>query len=218
VKFSFENTRIMSRLSDAGMRRARAVMKSWSKQEKLRDILQFFSDQKQKHISGITVSEIHRGAFYGLIPVQECSALCSQLARAGDLIAMTSKDGTEYAYSDPHTENALYSGKYDDAAPSPLVPDQPNTQPSWEEIYEKFIEEMEYHGECLEETTASYRSWKEPDFRNSFMPLLKRIGKSYTVTAETFDREGKADIVIKGLGSENLFVVERKLWNGSSRT
>ncbi len=46
------------------------------------------------------------------------------------------------------------------------------------------------------------------------MPHLNSISKSYTATSETFNKIGKADILIQDNEGINIFIAECKIWHG----
>lgn len=68
----------------------------------------------------------------------------------------------------------------------------------------------------MEKTPSSYRSFGEEDFRNLFLPHLNSISTSTTTTGETFNKNGKTDILVQNTDGENLFIAECKLWKGET--
>lgn len=69
----------------------------------------------------------------------------------------------------------------------------------------------------MEKTPYSYQSFGEEDFRNLFLPHLNSISSSTVTTGETFNNNGKTDILIQNTDGENLFIAECKLWKGEAQ-
>ena len=71
-------------------------------------------------------------------------------------------------------------------------------------------------GKNMEKTPSSYHTLGEEDLRNLFLPYLNSVSTSSITTGETFNKNGKTDILIQNTDGENLFIAECKLWKGES--
>jgi hypothetical protein len=85
-----------------------------------------------------------------------------------------------------------------------------------EKAYQQITSAIFKYGKNMEKTPSSYRSFGEEDFRNLFLPHLNSISTSTTTTGETFNKNGKTDILVQNTDGENLFIAECKLWKGES--
>ena len=99
---------------------------------------------------------------------------------------------------DPNVETNLISGDLSD------------------EVYGKIIFAISKFGKNMEKTPLTYRTSGEENFRNSFLSHLNSISTSTVITGETYNSNGKTDILIQNTSGENLFIAEYKLWNGES--
>jgi hypothetical protein len=72
-------------------------------------------------------------------------------------------------------------------------------------------------GESLEKTSRDTASWEEPAFRNYLVGFLNALSKKHTVTGETFNKQGKSDILVQDEHKRNLLVTECKLWAGKAK-
>lgn len=86
-----------------------------------------------------------------------------------------------------------------------------------EKAYKEITSAIFKYGKNMEKTPSSYRSFGEEDFRNLFLPHLNSISTETTTTGETFNNNGKTDILVQNTDGENLFIAECKLWKGESQ-
>lgn len=82
--------------------------------------------------------------------------------------------------------------------------------------YQQITSAIFKYGKNMEKTPSSYKGFGEEDFRNLFLPHLNSISTSTITTGETFNKNGKTDILVQNTDGENLFIAECKLWNGEA--
>ncbi len=75
-----------------------------------------------------------------------------------------------------------------------------------EKAYQQITSAIFKYGKNMEKTPSSYRSFGEEDFRNLFLPHLNSISTSTTTTGETFNKNGKTDILVQNTDGENLLL------------
>jgi hypothetical protein len=86
-----------------------------------------------------------------------------------------------------------------------------------DEIYKDILNTLYNVGKAIEKKPSIYKGKSEPDLRDILLLFLETRYESATATAETFNKKGKADIVLKhSADSSNLFVAECKIWSGIS--
>ena len=86
-----------------------------------------------------------------------------------------------------------------------------------DEIYKDILNTLYNVGKAIEKKPSIYKGKSEPDLRDILLLFLETRYESTTATAETFNKKGKADIVLKhSADSSNLFVAECKIWSGIS--
>ncbi len=78
------------------------------------------------------------------------------------------------------------------------------------------IQEIFFLGQNLEKLNHLHSLFGEEEFRDYFLPYLTRISKKHIATGETFNKNGKTDILIQDLNGMNTFIAECKLWKGES--
>lgn len=72
-------------------------------------------------------------------------------------------------------------------------------------------------GKSMERKPSTYKGKDEEGLRDQFLLVLETRYESATATGETFNREGKTDIILKYANDgSNLFVAECKIWHGAS--
>lgn len=86
-----------------------------------------------------------------------------------------------------------------------------------EKAYLQITNAIFKYGKNMEKTPSSYKTFGEEDFRNLFLPHLNSISTSTTTTGETFNKNGKTDILVQNTDGENLFIAECKLWKGEAQ-
>ncbi len=84
------------------------------------------------------------------------------------------------------------------------------------EIYKDALKVIHDMGKSMERKPSTYRGKSEEDIRDFFITLLESRYVSTTTTGETFNKQGKTDILIKYEDGTNLFVAECKVWHGIS--
>lgn len=83
-------------------------------------------------------------------------------------------------------------------------------------IYQDILQILYASGKGMERKPSTYSGKSEPEIRDLFLWLLETRYESATATGETFNKEGKTDILIKyAKDGSNLFVAECKKWTGS---
>ncbi|MGH7938098.1 MAG: hypothetical protein ACREFG_06300, partial [Chthoniobacterales bacterium] len=85
-----------------------------------------------------------------------------------------------------------------------------------DEMYEDVLIVLYQAGQAMERKPSLYRSKAEEDLRDQFLLFLETRYKATTGTAETFNKSGKTDILLKYQDGSNLFVAECKWWSGES--
>jgi hypothetical protein len=85
------------------------------------------------------------------------------------------------------------------------------------EIYDDILMTVNSIGKILEKKPAIYRDKVEEEIRDYFVSFLETRYEGATATGETFNQEGKTDILVKfAKDGSNLFVAECKVWHGAS--
>ena len=85
------------------------------------------------------------------------------------------------------------------------------------EMYEDVLKVIYDSGKSMEKKPALYLDKYEEDLRDLFLYLLETRYDGITATGETFNRNGKTDILLKYANDgSNLFVAECKFWHGQA--
>lgn len=85
------------------------------------------------------------------------------------------------------------------------------------EMYDDILKVIYDAGKNMEKKPALYIGKDEEGLRDQFLFILETRYESVTATGETFNRDGKTDIILKYANDgSNLFVAECKFWHGSS--
>jgi len=79
--------------------------------------------------------------------------------------------------------------------------------------YIKILNAIHISGTHIEQTIDSFIELDEEGLRDTILTGLKTGFPEYSTTGESFNAEGKTDILLKHENS-NLFVAECKIWNG----
>jgi len=66
----------------------------------------------------------------------------------------------------------------------------------------------------MERKPATYKGKSEESLRDSILMFLETRYEGTTATGETFNKEGKTDILLKYEDGTNLFIAECKIWKG----
>lgn len=82
-------------------------------------------------------------------------------------------------------------------------------------MYEDVLKVTYDFGKSLEKKTSTYKGKQEEDLRDLFVTILETRYDDVTATGETFNKDGKTDILLKyAADGSNLFVGECKIWKG----
>lgn len=104
--------------------------------------------------------------------------------------------------------------------PQPSIPkgQEISTEPTMsKEMYDDILKVIYDSGKSMEKKPALYKGKAEEGLRDQFLFVLETRYESTTATGETFNRSGKADIILKySKDGSNLFVAECKFWHGTS--
>jgi len=83
-------------------------------------------------------------------------------------------------------------------------------------MYEDILKIIYELGKSMEKKPSLYKSKNEESLRDHFLSFLETRYDATTATGETFNRNGKTDILLKYANdSSNLFVAECKFWKGA---
>jgi hypothetical protein len=84
-------------------------------------------------------------------------------------------------------------------------------------MYKDIIKVVYDAGKSMEKKPALYIDKDEEGLRDQFLFILETRYEGITATGETFNKNGKTDIILKySADNTNLFVGECKFWKGSS--
>lgn len=120
-----------------------------------------------------------------------------------ECLRLTEK-GFDYIYDD--TEDAESEG----------IIKKKNTPSSEfpEKLYQDVIETINNYGKDIEQKPKVYKGQDEEGLRDHFLTNLTGRYEKVTSTGETFNSEGKTDILLKDDKGNNLFIAECKWWKG----
>jgi L-rhamnose mutarotase len=82
--------------------------------------------------------------------------------------------------------------------------------------YNELIIRINQFGQRLESFATLYRLYGENHFRDNLLLHLIGITTRYNATGETFNKNGKTDVLVKDDRGEIIFIAECKLWSGSN--
>ena len=101
--------------------------------------------------------------------------------------------------------------------PEPSKNEEYKSQPTMsDEMYEDALKVLYQTGQAMERKPSLYRAKQEEDLRDQFLLFLETRYSATTGSAETFNKAGKTDILLKYEDGTNLFVAECKWWSGES--
>lgn len=83
------------------------------------------------------------------------------------------------------------------------------------EFYEDVCKTISSVFKSVEKKPSIYRPKDEEAFRDYVLPVLETRYEGTTATGETFNMEGKTDILLRYKDGTNLFIAECKIWHGS---
>ena len=72
-------------------------------------------------------------------------------------------------------------------------------------------------GQSMERKPSLYQGKDEEALRDQFLLFLETRYEGTTATGETFNKNGKTDILLKHQDGSNLFIVECKIWHGQKQ-
>ena len=85
------------------------------------------------------------------------------------------------------------------------------------EMYDDILKVIYDLGKSMEKKPSTYKDKDEEGLRDQFLLVLETRYDSTTATGETFNKNGKTDIILKyAKDGSNLFVAECKFWHGES--
>lgn len=85
-----------------------------------------------------------------------------------------------------------------------------------EEEYLSILQCINEKGKNIERYPSTVYDQDEETIRYQFLSTLSTTFESYSITGESFNHEGKTDIMIKQ-GNELLFIAECKIWKGQKQ-
>lgn len=119
------------------------------------------------------------------------------------------RDGVPKTYATPEVRRRVTP-----QLPSPSTePYEPEPALSMEH-YEHILAVISNMVTVMEQSPQAFREMQEENLRQHFLVQLNGHYEG-SATAETFNYEGKTDILIKDRG-KNIFIAECKFWNGAS--
>jgi hypothetical protein len=83
-------------------------------------------------------------------------------------------------------------------------------------VYQSILKSIYSAGKAMEKKPSLYKNKDEEGLRDVFIFHLESHYDGLSTTAETFNRGGKTDILIKHVDGTNVFVAECKVWKGAS--
>ena len=81
-------------------------------------------------------------------------------------------------------------------------------------VYKDVLKIIFESGKSMERKPSLYIGKSEEELRDLFVYMLETRYEGTTATGETFNRNGKTDILLKYQDGSNLFVAECKFWKG----
>lgn len=83
-----------------------------------------------------------------------------------------------------------------------------------DDTYKDILGIMYSVGKSIERKPSLYQGKDEEALRDQFLLFLETRHEGTTATGETFNKEGKTDILLKYQDGTNLFIAECKIWHG----
>lgn len=84
------------------------------------------------------------------------------------------------------------------------------------EGYNQLVEFVNLTGRNLEKFSSLNRELDEERIRDYFIPALNSVSPYHSVSGETFNKKGKADLIVQDVNGGIVFIAEFKLWRGAS--
>ena len=85
------------------------------------------------------------------------------------------------------------------------------------EVYKDVLDTLHECYRNAEQKPSLYKNKGEEDLRDYGLAFLESRYESAVASGETFNKEGKTDIILKSEKGENLFVAECKIWRGQDQ-
>jgi len=86
-----------------------------------------------------------------------------------------------------------------------------------ETAFEQIVLLLQEFGNDLEKRPRTFSKFDhEEEFREYFLPYLNSMSKNHRATGETFNKQGKTDLLIQDSAGNNVFIAEFKIWHGPS--
>ncbi len=83
--------------------------------------------------------------------------------------------------------------------------------------FEQIVTLLQVFGNNLEKRPRTFSKFDhEEEFREYFLPYLNSMSKNHRATGETFNKQGKTDLLIQDSAGNNVFIAEFKVWHGPS--
>lgn len=86
-----------------------------------------------------------------------------------------------------------------------------------QELYNDVLETIHNCYRSAEQKPSLYKGKGEEDLRDLALAFLESRYQSAVASGESFNKEGKTDIILKSEQGENLFVAECKVWHGAEQ-
>lgn len=83
-----------------------------------------------------------------------------------------------------------------------------------DDTYKDILDIIYSVGKSIEKKPSLYQGKDEEALRDQFLLFLETRYEGTTATGETFNKEGKTDILLKYQDGTNLFIAECKIWHG----
>lgn len=84
------------------------------------------------------------------------------------------------------------------------------------EGYNQLVNFINLTGRNLEKFSALNEVLDEERIRDYFIPALNSVSPYHSVSGETFNKKGKADLIVQDVNGGIVFIAEFKLWRGVS--
>ncbi len=111
----------------------------------------------------------------------------------------------------------IYDDNFQEEISQPLI--QKRKLPTTEfpdELYLNVLKTLNTYGKDLEKKPKVFRGQDEEGLRDHFLTSLTARYERTSATGETFNKDGKTDILLKDDQGDNLFIAECKWWKGPS--
>ena len=86
-----------------------------------------------------------------------------------------------------------------------------------EEIYRDILAFIYNLYKDYEQHQSIYKGRHEEELRDLIIPSLNSVYKSMNSSSETFNKQGKTDIITKSPDKTNIFIAECKIWHGEEQ-